>query len=299
VQIVMETKLPVKLFRKGKVRDVYDLDDYLLIVATDRISAFDVIMPNGIPSKGQILNMISAFWFSLTKDIVANHVVTTDVNEIVAKFPVLKGSEEILFGRTLLAKKTQLIKIECVVRGYLAGSGWKEYKEKGSICGRKMPEGLKESQRIPFPIFTPSTKADEGHDMNISEQEMMNVVGEKIGNEIKEESLIVYEKAREYAEKKGIIIADTKFEFGMLDGKIILIDEILTPDSSRFWSQKNYVPGRSQDSFDKQYVRDYLESLIWDKTPPAPPLPDEIVRRTREKYVEAYEIITGKKFEIS
>ena len=292
----METKLPLKLFRKGKVRDVYEYNDMLLIIATDRISAFDVIMPNGIPSKGEILNTLSAFWFELTKDIVKNHVITTDTKEIIRMIPELKGTEEILTGRSMLVKKTKLIKIECVVRGYLAGSGWKEYNAKGSICGFNLPSGLRESQRLPFSIFTPSTKADEGHDMNISEAEMLEIIGEKIGSEIKEKSLKLYEKARAYAGEKGIIIADTKFEFGILNDEIILIDEIFTPDSSRFWSEDTYTPGRSQDSFDKQYVRDYLESLNWDKNPPAPVLPEEVVKNTRKKYIEAYEKLTGRKF---
>jgi len=296
MQIVMETKLPLKLFRKGKVRDVYEYNDMLLIIATDRISAFDVIMPNGIPSKGEILNTLSAFWFELTKDIVKNHVITTDTKEIIRMIPELKGTEEILTGRSMLVKKTKLIKIECVVRGYLAGSGWKEYNAKGSICGFNLPSGLRESQRLPFSIFTPSTKADEGHDMNISEAEMLEIIGEKIGSEIKEKSLKLYEKARAYAGEKGIIIADTKFEFGILNDEIILIDEIFTPDSSRFWSEDTYTPGRSQDSFDKQYVRDYLESLNWDKNPPAPVLPEEVVKNTRKKYIEAYEKLTGRKF---
>jgi len=295
-EVVLQTQLPLKLFKKGKVRDVYEADDMLLIVATDRISAFDVVLPNGIPHKGRVLNMLAKFWFGFTKEIIANHVITTESVEIVSQINVLKEYEGMLKNRATLAKKTRPLAVECVVRGYLAGSGWKEYQEKGSICGIKLPEGLKESQRIPFPIFTPATKADTGHDMNISEEKMVEIVGEKIGQEIKEKSLKIYETTCEYAEERGIIIADTKFEFGLCNDEVILIDEILTPDSSRFWPKDDYVPGKPQDSFDKQYVRDYLESIKWNKKPPAPVLPEEVVKKTTEKYIEAYRRIIGEDF---
>lgn len=294
MEVITETKLPLKLFKKGKVRDVYEVGDMLLIVATDRISAFDIVLPGGIPDKGKVLNMLSAFWFDFTKGIIPNHVITTDVSEIISKVKALEEYKKILEGRAMLVKKTTPIAVECVVRGYLAGSGWKEYREKGSICGIGLPAGLKESQRIPFPLFTPSTKAQTGHDINITEEKMMKMVGEKTGSIIKEKSLKIYELACEYAEQRGIIIADTKFEFGFDNTDIVLIDEILTPDSSRFWSRDTYVPGRSQDSFDKQFVRDWLESIKWNKEPPAPLLPEEVVRKTREKYLEAYRRITDK-----
>jgi len=293
-EIVLQTHLPLKLFKKGKVRDVYETDDMLLIVATDRISAFDVVLPNGIPHKGRVLNMLSIFWFDFTKEIIPNHVLTTEVREIISVTGLPVEYEEMLRNRAMLAKKTKPIGVECVVRGYLAGSGWKEYQEKGSICGIKLPEDLRESQRIPFPIFTPSTKAETGHDINITEEKMTEMVGEKIGQEIKEKTLKIYESACEYAEERGIIIADTKFEFGIYNNEALLIDEILTPDSSRFWSKDNYIPGQPQNSFDKQFVRDYLESIKWNKQPPAPVLPEEVVKKTTEKYIEAYKRITGK-----
>ena len=297
IEVVLQTQLPLKLFKKGKVRDVYEADEMFLIVATDRISAFDVVLPNGIPCKGKVLNLLSKFWFDFTKHIVPNHAITTESTEIVSRIEILRDYEKILRGRSMLVKKTAPVPVECVVRGYLAGSGWKEYKEKGSICGIKLPEGLRESQRIPFPIFTPSTKKDAGHDINITEEKMMEMIGEKVGQEIKEKSLKIYDSACEYAEQCGIIVADTKFEFGMDNDKVILIDEILTPDSSRLWSKGEYAPGRSQNSFDKQFVRDYLESIKWDKKPPAPVLPEEVVRKTTEKYLEAYRRIAGKNLE--
>jgi len=292
--IVLETKLPMKKFKKGKVRDVYEAGNMLLIVATDRISAFDVVLPNGIPFKGSVLNMISSFWFDLMKKIVPNHIITTESTEIITKADIPKEYEDMLKNRSMLVRKTKPLPVECVVRGYLAGSGWKEYREKGSICGIKLPEGMKQSQRIPFPIFTPSTKADTGHDQNIAEEKMMEIVGEKAGRELKEKSLKIYEAACDYAEERGIIIADTKFEFGKTNGDVLLIDEVLTPDSSRFWSKEGYAPGRSQDSFDKQFVRDWLESVNWNKQPPAPRLPDDVVKKTSEKYLEAYRRITGR-----
>lgn len=287
--ILMSTDLPgVKLYRRGKVRDVYDLGDKLLIVATDRISAFDCIMPNGIPGKGKILTEMSLFWFDLVSDIVPNHIITAQINE----FPeILEPYRDQLVGRSMIVKKANRIDVECVVRGYLSGSGWREYQKTGNICGIELPSGLVESAKLPENIFTPATKAEEGHDENVSYDFIVGQIGKKLSGEIRDLSLAVYEKARAYAETRGIIIADTKFEFGIIDGRTILIDEILSPDSSRFWPSSEYSPGRPQQSFDKQFVRDYLENLDWDKTPPAPPLPDEIVLRTLDKYREAQRLI--------
>ncbi len=281
----------------GKVRDIFDLGDKLVIVATDRISAFDVVLPDPIPYKGVVLTQITKFWSEYLKDIIENHVITFELdNEILTAVGVNNNEvKEILSSRTMVCKKAKVIPIECIVRGYLSGSGWKEYKTKGTVCGIKLPEGLKESDKLPEPIFTPSTKAEVGHDENISFEETIKIVGEEIANIIKEKSLQLYIKARDYAEKRNIIIADTKFEFGIdKDGKVILIDEILTPDSSRFWPKEKYIRGQSQPSFDKQYVRDYLESINWDKKPPAPQLPPEVIKTTSEKYLEIYKLITGK-----
>jgi phosphoribosylaminoimidazole-succinocarboxamide synthase len=291
-QVMLDIKLPgVKLYKKGKVRNVFDLGDKLLLVASDRISAFDSVMPNGIPDKGKILTQISAFWFNFTKPIIENHMISANVDEFPSE---LKKHKQILDKRSMLGKKTKMIEIECVARGYISGSAWKEYQEAGSVCGIKLPPGLKESDKLPEPIFTPATKAASGHDINISEKEMKDRVGIEIGNLLKEKTLAVYSAARDYADTKGIIIADTKFEFGMLGDKIILIDEILTPDSSRFWPKDTYKPGGQQFSFDKQFVRDYLISIKWNKEPPAPPLSDEVAANTREKYLEAYKRLTGK-----
>ncbi|MDP8259037.1 MAG: phosphoribosylaminoimidazolesuccinocarboxamide synthase [Candidatus Aadella gelida] len=284
----------VKLFRKGKVRNVYDLGTELLFVVSDRISAFDVVMPNGIPDKGKVLNNISVFWFDLTKDIVDNHMVSIDIDEIIEKYSILAPYRDLLQGRAMLVKKAEPILAECIVRGYISGSGWKDYKASGEVCGIKLPEGLKQSDKLEKPIFTPSTKADSGHDINVSEEEIRKEVGDETIDFLKEKSIELYKKASEYAETKGIIIADTKFEFGKIDGKIILMDEVLTPDSSRFWPLNDYEAGRSQKSFDKQFVRDYLEGLDWDKTPPGPELPEEITSKTREKYIQAYKMITDK-----
>jgi len=284
----------VKLFRKGKVRNVYDLGTELLFVVSDRISAFDVVMPNGIPDKGKVLNNISVFWFDLTKDIVDNHMVSIDIDEIIEKYSILAPYRDLLQGRAMLVKKAEPILAECIVRGYISGSGWKDYKASGEVCGIKLPEGLKQSDKLEKPIFTPSTKADSGHDINVSEVEIRKEVGDETIDFLKEKSIELYKKASEYAETKGIIIADTKFEFGKIDGKIILMDEVLTPDSSRFWPLNDYEAGRSQKSFDKQFVRDYLEGLDWDKTPPGPELPEEITSKTREKYIQAYKMITDK-----
>ncbi len=288
--VLMETKLrDIKFLRSGKVRDIYELEEYLLIVATDRVSAFDVVLPNGIPGKGRVLTQISLYWFEQVKEIIENHIVATDVKdypEILHKYKYVIG------GRSMLVQKAKPLPVECIVRGYLSGSGWKEYKEKGMVCGIKLSERLVESSRLDEPIFTPSTKAEEGHDINISFDEMKTIVGKETAERLKKLSLDIYKKARELAEKKGIIIADTKMEFGIYRDKIILIDELLTPDSSRFWSIKDYKPGKGQDSYDKQIVRDYLLTLDWDKKYPGPKLPDEIVKRAGERYEEIFKILT-------
>jgi phosphoribosylaminoimidazole-succinocarboxamide synthase len=277
--------------KKGKVRDIYDLSDSLLIVATDRLSAFDVVLPTGIEDKGKVLTKLSVFWFKQVEDIVKNHLLEVDVE----RFPEpLRKYSDILRDRSMVVEKAKVIPVECVVRGYLSGSGWKDYKETGGICGIKLPEGLLESSRLERPIFTPTTKAEAGHDMSVSFQELVNIIGNSLANTLMELSIKVYEKACTVAEERGIIIADTKFEFGLLDGEIIIIDEILTPDSSRFWSKKAYKPGVAQDSYDKQVVRDYLNTLDWDKTYPGPDLPLEIVEKTRARYVEILQILTGK-----
>ncbi len=281
----------IKLFKRGKVRDIYDLGEYFLIVSTDRISAFDVIMNEGIPDKGKVLNLISAFWFDFTKDIVDNHLVTINVDEYPEICRQYKG---ILNGRSMLVKKADLIPLECIVRGYITGSGWNDYKKTGKVCGIELPKGLVESEKLPEPIFTPSTKAEIGlHDENITEENAIKIVGKETYNFIKNISLKLYNKVAEYALSKGIIIADTKVEFGYYDGKIILIDELFTPDSSRFWPLENYEKGKSQNSFDKQYVRDYLLSINFNKKPPAPHLPDEVIVNTSKKYFEALKMLTG------
>ena len=291
-EILLDISLPgVKLFKKGKVRDVFDLEDKLLIVATDRISAFDCVLPNGIPDKGKVLTQLSAFWFNFTAEIVPNHVISSDIDT----YPrALAKYAHILAGRSMLVKKADVIEIECVVRGYLSGSAWKEYKTDGMVAGIKLPAGMKESDKLPEPTFTPSIKAKTGHDENITEKKMIDLIGAEVGREIKEKTLAVYKEASEYAESRGIMIADTKFEFGKFENEIILIDEILTPDSSRFWPKDKYEPGKAQPSFDKQFVRDYLESLDWDKNPPAPKLPNDVVSKTAEKYREAYRVLTGR-----
>ncbi len=284
----------IEKFKSGKVREVYDLGDQYLFVASDRISAFDCVMPNGIPDKGKVLNMISKFWFDRTGDIVKNHMIATDI----AGFPdKLKEHSELLKGRSMLVQKAELLPVECIVRGYLIGSGWKEYKQSGTIGGMPLRPGYEMAGKLDEPIFTPSTKADEGHDENISIDQMNEIVGTELGQKLIDVSLKLYTTAADYALTKGIIIADTKFEFGMVGDELILIDEVLTPDSSRFWPADTYKPGSSPFSFDKQYVRDYLETLDWDKTPPAPELPEEIVMKTREKYLEAYKLLTGSELE--
>jgi len=289
--VITETTISeLKLVRRGKVRDVYEIDDHLLIIATDRISAFDVVLPNGIAGKGKILTQISLYWFDLMKEIMPNHLVATEVRNYPA---LLHKYEKVLSGRSMLVKKARPMPVECIVRGYLSGSGWKEYQAKGSVCGIALPAGMVESARLEEPIFTPSTKADEGHDVNIGFDEMRAIVGDEMALQLRDASLRIYKKAREMAEKKGIIIADTKFEFGMYDNRLILIDEVLTPDSSRFWSLKTYQPGRSQDSYDKQIIRDYLLTLDWDQTYPGPVLPAPIVEKALERYKEICSIITG------
>jgi len=290
---VIETDFKgLKLVKRGKVRDIYDLGENLLMIATDRLSAFDVVLPDPIPDKGKVLTQISLFWFKIMESIVPNHVVSNHVEEYPSE---CKPYAEILDGRSLLVKKAEPLPVECVVRGYISGSGWKSYLESGTVCGITLPEGLQESEVLPEPIFTPSTKEEVGaHDINISFEETVTMIGQEKAETIKETSLAIYKKGVELAEQKGIIIADTKFEFGV-DGKdIILIDEVLTPDSSRFWPKASYLPGGGQKSYDKQYVRDYLLTLDWDKTPPGPPLPDDVIKNTREKYVEALEQLAGK-----
>lgn len=285
--------LPV--FVKGKVRDVYEVGpDMLLMVVTDRISAFDVVFDDLIPNKGKVLNGISEFWFDFCRDIIGNHVVTTDVSE----YPMgLSKYKEELQGRSMLVKKVKMVEAECIVRGYLEGSGLKDYKATGKISGIMLPKGLKQADRLPEPIFTPSTKAREGHDMNVSYEYVKQQIGEDLAAKLKEKSIELYKKASEYALTRGIIIADTKFEFGMLDGELVIADEMFTPDSSRFWELSEYEPGRAQKSFDKQFLREYLETLDWNKQPPAPKLPQDVIEKTSAKYVEAYERITGKKFQ--
>ncbi len=293
-EVILSTDLTgIPVYKKGKVRDIYKIGENLLIIATDRISAFDVVMPNGIPDKGKILTAISNFWFDFTKDIIKNHVITTDIDSIVSADEKLKKYKRHLDGRSMLVKKTLPIPIECVVRGYLSGSGWKEYKQTGAISGIPFPEGLLESEKLPQPIFTPATKAVTGHDENITADKAKTISGEDIFNFISKKSLSLYKKCADYGLSKGIIIADTKFEFGKIDDEIILIDEIFTPDSSRFWPKDGYRPGKSQLSFDKQFVRDYLQTLDWDKTPPAPELPKDIVTKTQQKYYQALKILTG------
>jgi len=265
-----------------------------LIVTTDRISAFDVVLPNPIPYKGAVLTAFSVFWFDFLKDVVSNHLITTNVADFPSPLPQYRDQLE---ARSMLVVRTDVFPIECVARGYLAGSGWKEYQKTGEVCGIKLPAGLKESDKLPEPIFTPATKAETGHDMNISEREMADIVGQEATRQLKELTLTLYSRAADYADSRGILIADTKFEFGVSDGRVILIDEALTPDSSRFWPKESYEPGRGQPSFDKQYLRDYLETIEWDKQPPGPNLPEAIVERTSEKYLEAYRVLTGRVIE--
>ena len=289
---IMKTDLPgVKLHGRGKVRDIYDIGEYLLIVATDRLSAFDVVLPTPIPNKGKVLTQMSAFWFDHFKDFVPNHVVSTDI----AAYPKqLQPFRDQLEGRSMLVKKATVFPIECVARGFLTGSGLKDYNKTGAVCGIQLPSGLRDSDRLPNPIFTPATKAETGHDENISEEQATNVIGAENIRKLKDLTLSIYSRAVEFASKRGIIICDTKFEFGIIDGQICIVDEMLTPDSSRFWPANQYDPGKPQPSFDKQFVRDYLERIHWNKQPPAPALPDDIVQATSAKYVEALRILTGR-----
>jgi phosphoribosylaminoimidazole-succinocarboxamide synthase len=295
--VLLRTDYPeLQLHASGKVRDVYCLDsDHLLFVATDRISAFDYVLATGIPHKGRVLTQISLFWFDFLKDIVPSHFVTADVN----RYPVaIRKHADELRGRSMMVMRAEMFPVECVARGYLSGSGWKEYQATGSVCGIKLPPGLKESDRLPEPLFTPATKATTGHDINISFEEMCQLVDPELSRQLRDITLRIYQKAADYARQRGIIIADTKFEFGQTAKGITLADEVLTPDSSRFWPADTYQPGKAQDSYDKQYVRDYLEEIRWNKQPPAPALPQEVARRTSEKYLEAYRQLTGRELEI-
>ncbi len=289
---VSQTEFPeLNLLKRGKVRDVYDLDEYLLMVATDRISAFDVVMPDPVPDKGTILTQISFFWFDIMQPLVENHVIAKDVDQYPS---VCQPYADVLKGRSMLVKKAQPLPIECIVRGYISGSGWKEYGNTGAVCGIQLPEGLKESQQLPEPIFTPSTKAELGeHDINIDFNEAARIIGQTQAEKIRDLSLAIYQKGADLADERGIIIADTKFEFGQIGDEIILIDEILTPDSSRFWPKESYSPGGAQKSYDKQYVRDYLNTLDWDKKAPGPSLPETVVAQTRQKYLDALQQLTG------
>jgi phosphoribosylaminoimidazole-succinocarboxamide synthase len=289
---VLETQLDgLTLARRGKVRDVYDLGDELLIVATDRISAFDYVLGSGIPDKGKVLTQLSAFWFEHLGDVVPHHCLAIDVNSFP---PETKPHHDVLRGRSMLVRKTEPLPVECVARGYLSGSGWKDYQRTGAVCGVPLPPGLRESDRLPQAIFTPATKAESGHDENISEDQAGDIVGRDLIKRLRDLTLTIYARAVEHGDECGIIIADTKFEFGMAGGTLLLIDEVLTPDSSRFWPKDQYVPGQSQPSFDKQFVRDHLEAIGWNKQPPVPALPDDVVLRTRDKYLEAYRRITGR-----
>jgi len=290
---VLQTNLPFPV-RRGKVRDVYDLDDKLLIVATDRISAFDVIMPNGIPDKGRILTALSMFWFQKFTEQFENHLVRPDIREFSQ---AVRSLDPQIAARSMLVRKTKVIPIECVARGYLAGSGWKEYQQTQTVCGVALPAGLRQSDKLPQPIFTPATKEEAGHDINISFERAAEIVGKGVAETVRDRTVSLYQQAADYAATRGIIIADTKFEFGFVGDELVLGDEVLTPDSSRFWPADEYAPGGAQPSFDKQYVRDYCESLGWDKTAPGPELPDEVVAGTRARYVEAFERLTGISFD--
>jgi phosphoribosylaminoimidazole-succinocarboxamide synthase len=291
--VILQTQIPgVERHAQGKVRDVYSVDDRrLLIVATDRISAFDYILATGIPDKGRVLTQLSIFWFDFLRAVIPTHFLTADVAEYPAPLPQFRDQLE---GRSMLVKRAKMIEIECVARGYLSGSGWKEYRQHGTVCGIKLPAGLRESDKLPEPIFTPSTKAQSGHDENVSMEQVAGIIGQDLAKRLHDLTLEIYSRAARYAETKGIIIADTKFEFGFVDGELVLGDEVLTPDSSRFWPAETYKPGGAQFSFDKQYVRDYLESIHWNKQPPAPGLPDDVAAKTGEKYRQAYRVLTGR-----
>jgi phosphoribosylaminoimidazole-succinocarboxamide synthase len=296
-EVLVSTDLPLKPFIKGKVRDTYEIGNDLLMVATDRLSAFDVVLPAGIPDKGRVLNLLSAFWFKKTQQIIANHLieVVSDVRPLSRYFP---GNEQVpgyLAERSMVVRKASRLPVECVVRGYLAGSGWTEYLRNGSVCGIRLPEGMTESQKLPEPIFTPTSKAESGHDMPLNRSQVSQLVGARLAAEVEQKSLDIYNYCLDYALTRGFIIADTKIEFGLYDGKMMLIDELLTPDSSRFWDTGKYRPGQPQDSFDKQPVRDWLENSGWNKEPPAPELPDEVVESTSRRYRQAYERLTGQR----
>jgi phosphoribosylaminoimidazole-succinocarboxamide synthase len=291
-RILLQTDFPdLTLHARGKVRDLYNLNGQLLFVATDRISAFDYVLATGIPEKGRVLTQLSLFWFDFLKDVVKNHLVTANVDQYPA--PLKKYADD-LRGRSMLVTKAQMIDIECVARGYLSGSGWKEYQQTGAVCGIKLPAGLKESDKLPEPIFTPATKALSGHDENISIEEMAKRTGKDLAEKLRDLTLKIYTTAADYAAGRGIIIADTKFEFGQASQGLILADEVLTPDSSRFWPAEKYQPGKAQESFDKQFVRDYLEAIKWNKQPPAPGLPEDVARKTSEKYIQAYKVLAGR-----
>ncbi|MCE9584641.1 MAG: phosphoribosylaminoimidazolesuccinocarboxamide synthase [Planctomycetes bacterium] len=290
MQAMLDSNLPLKMFRKGKVRDVYDLDDRLLIVASDRVSAYDVVMPNGIPDKGRVLTQLSNFWFKKLDGVAKNHLIETDV----AKIPQIpKERREEFRGRAIAVRKVSVFPIECVVRGYITGSGWSEYRKNGAVCGVKLPAGLKEADRLAEPIFTPATKAETGHDENISFDRMVTVVGKKVAESLRDLSIKLYNEAHAFALTKGIILADTKFEWGWHDAAPMLVDEALTPDSSRYWPKESWVPGKNPPSYDKQYLRDWLTGSGWDKEPPAPALPEDVIAKVREKYIQAYRVLTG------
>jgi len=290
--ILLETNLPgLEPVARGKVRDIYRFDDRLLIVATDRISAFDYILATGIPDKGRVLTQLSLFWFDFLKDLTPTHVLSANIDDYPEP---LRAHREQLEGRSMLVRRAEMIQVECVARGYLSGSGWKEYRETGSVCGIRLPAGLKESDKLPEPIFTPAIKAQTGHDENISFERAAELAGAELVAQLRDRTLEIYRRAADYAATRGVLVADTKFEFGFVDGTLVLADEVLTPDSSRFWPAETYQPGGAQPSYDKQYVRDYLESIRWAKQPPAPPLPEEVARKTSEKYKDAYRAITGR-----
>jgi phosphoribosylaminoimidazole-succinocarboxamide synthase len=290
--VILETNLAgVERHGRGKVRDVYRVDGKLLIIATDRISAFDYILPTGIPDKGRVLTQLSIFWFDFLRDLTPTHFLTADISEYPDPLP--RFADQVT-GRSMLVKRANMIEIECVARGYISGSGWKEYQKQGTVCGIQLPKGLRESDKLPEPIFTPATKAQTGHDENVSFEHVVSLIGEDLAKRLRDLTLEIYSRAARYAETKGIIIADTKFEFGFVGDELVLGDEVLTPDSSRFWPADTYKPGGPQFSFDKQFVRDYLESIQWNKQPPAPPLPQEVAAKTSEKYRQAYSILTGR-----
>ena len=290
-EVLLETTLPLPLAGRGKVRDIYNLGEHLLFIASDRISAFDCILGSGIPCKGQVLTQMSLFWFEFLRETVATHLLTANVNQYPEE---LSPYRRTLQGRSMLVKRAQMIPVECVARGYLAGSGWKEYQAEGKVCGISLPPGLRDGDQLPEPIFTPATKAQSGHDMNVPFAHIVNTLGRELGTRLRDLTLTIYNKAAQYALDRGIILADTKFEFGFIGEQLVLADEVLTPDSSRWWPADTYRPGGPQPSFDKQYVRDYLETLTWDKKPPAPALPEEVIRKTSEKYQEAYTRLTGR-----